>query len=196
LGASYTKRKQQLLAQAAYEDALVVAPNSVDGQRAKAWLRKYSTSRPVRRQGDTVATQRIERSLLEYRPIEGDWGINDNGAINGRVFDRVGRMTGYSRPGDPLVANIVFRNRGFDRVEAWIGSQKRKTGHELPAQFQVLGDGKLLYTSPYLGVNDPTIQISIPIRGYSAVTLLVRGSEDETGYVAALWANPIFLKRY
>lgn len=198
LGTAYARQKKHLLAQSAYESVVFLSPQSADAKVAIAWLRKYSTLRPTTQ--DTPGgrrMQRMERPLVGSKTVLGRWADGEGScSINGRVFDRAGLMDAYYSSLDSSFyeGKVIFRNRGFDCLETWVG--KRDGSREGVNQFTVLGDGKVLYTSPLLGVNDPAVRVSVSIKGYSGITLLARSSKENRRSESAVWANPLFVKFY
>ncbi|HEX8237724.1 MAG TPA: NPCBM/NEW2 domain-containing protein [Abditibacteriaceae bacterium] len=195
IGAARSKLRQRLLAQTAYEAVVLLEPNgSADAKNAISWLRSYSTSRPTT-QGTPGGRlmQRIERRLVDRKTVEGRWEQGQNVVIAGRAFDDVGLLDSYQLLGSHFQNKVVFINR-CDRLEAWIGKRIGSGGGA--HQFQVLGDGKVLYTSPPLGVNDAAIKINVPIKGYRSITLTAQGDELSQRDRSVVWANPTFVKYF
>lgn len=127
--------------------------------------------------------QRIERSLLELDPVQGKWATSRNVTINGRVFERAVRVRDA----------VVIPNRdNADVLEAQVGLSG-EVGPKVRATFIVLGDGQEIYRSPIVDVSTPPTPISVPIKGFSGVTLRVEGNIIWGGDSAALWVNPLFV---
>jgi hypothetical protein len=182
LGSAYARDGKLLLSRAAYEEVIILAPNSAEGKLAKARLKKAGVP------------PRIERSLLDMKLAEGHWSIvRKNVTINGQVFARAGLTNAYNT-GSSHDDRIVFSNPGFDLLEVWIGKQGGSGGGT--NVFEVIGNGQVLYTSPAMSVDDPAIQARVPIKGYSGITILSRGDAESRRASSAVWADPVFVKSY
>jgi hypothetical protein len=133
--------------------------------------------------------QREERLLLDVRPVQGFYDRDNETTVNGQVVTR-------ALYGGNGTKTVVYSNaEGYDLLEATIGvggnSQSAAT-----AVFTVLGDGREIFRSPVMRHNSPPVRISVPIRGYSGVTLQTEASYGQYCCgVYALWANPVFVKQ-
>ena len=138
---------------------------------------------------------RIEQSPLEYRVVAGGWYWENDVIINGRIFPQAGVMDVVGAISGMVVGNVVLPNReNWDRFEAWVG--KRGDTGEGSIHFVVLADGKELYKSLPMNSDDAPVKISVPIRGYSGVTLRAYGDEKNGYLKSAVWGNPLFIKQW
>lgn len=152
-------------------------------------------STPVPEEQPRISYRRVEKSLTEMKPTSGSYSraIQD-ATINGQIFDVGMEQWVYARGSDPIT--VVFRNQGddrsrFDVIETWIGVAGNAP--DLKASFSILGDGKEIYTSPWVDRNTPAIKVSVPVKDYSGVSF-VTWSDKNSGSCRAYWANPVFVK--
>ncbi len=136
---------------------------------------------------------RIEQSLTELRPVEGDWEVSKDVTVNGRVFDVAGCTDAYVEFNRRFIGKVVFANREhYDLLEVWVGYRGgRGNGKNW---FTVLGDGEELFKSEKMGQSDPAVKVSVAIKGYSGVSLISEGDEDVGHYKSGVWANPVFVR--
>lgn len=138
--------------------------------------------------------QRVERSLTELKPVEGDWKVEQNVTIAGRVFEVAGTMS-VDKDFNPttITRRIVFSNPGgYDLLEVWIGFRGgRGKGKN---KFSIRGDGDTLFTSEWMEQRDQPVKVSVAIKGYTGISLIASGDEEVGYYDTAVWANPVLVK--
>ena len=137
-----------------------------------------------------LVTHLVEHSLTKDTPVSGEWEAAENVAIAGRIFDIAGTMIYNNGRGR---WDAVFSNRDhYDRFEAWVG--KQDASGQGTNTFIVLGDGQELFRSPPMSERSPAIKVSVPIKGYSGVSLIVQQSDDVYIDSHAVWGTPVFIK--
>jgi hypothetical protein len=134
------------------------------------------------------AVRRDEVSIFDVKD-DGN-GAKRDIVIRGRVFPK------------SLVANLrnsaegslVIPNRSnYDVFEAWIGTSNDADADDTN-EFFVLADGEQVYKSPRMSKRDAPIRISVPIKGSSGVTLMVRRPRASIYSANAVWAEPVFVR--
>jgi hypothetical protein len=136
-------------------------------------------------------------SLLDERPVEGRWNIEGKDITSGgRVFSGSAGMDvpyGYAGNDGINTGFAVFSNKDdYDLFECQVG-YKGSVG-EGRVNFEVRGDGKTLYTSPWIVARDKPVQVRVSIEGYSGITLIARGDKVRNQSDAAVWIHPAFVK--
>ncbi len=136
--------------------------------------------------------QRVERSLTEIKPVEGHWDVEKKITVAGRVFEAAGIMNVRASGGEAGMRRIVFSTpEGFDALEVWVGFRggygKGKN------KFVIQGDGRTLFTSPWMAEGEQPVKANVSIKGYTGISLISSGDED-TYVDTAVWANPMLVK--
>jgi hypothetical protein len=134
--------------------------------------------------------------LTELQPTQGYGNIERNATINGRVFDVaiLQKASGAGQSDTMVYRNGGDRNDRYDIFEVWVGV---KGGNPKAVKFSILGDGEELYTSRWIDQNTPAIKISLPVRQYSGISLIVSSRNDSERWHRdheLYWANPVFIR--
>lgn len=99
--------------------------------------------------------------VTQLEPIQGNWNVEKEVTVHGRVFDVGGVMPGENSPF--YMNKVVFDNRKhYDVFEAWVGCGGPPTS-EGNYTFVVSGDGKELFRVEDMHVDDQAIRVSLPI---------------------------------
>ena len=86
---------------------------------------------------------------------------------------------------------LIDLYRGSRRFSAWVGIDD-ETAKRGSAEFQVLGDGKLLWSSGVMHGGDPAKRVDIEVVGIRKLALLVGDAGDGFEYDHADWAEAQF----
>jgi mono/diheme cytochrome c family protein len=101
--------------------------------------------------------------------------------LDGQVYAKGLGVHAYSR--------ITYEIGGrHDRFVSRVGLDDETFGNG-SVQFEVWGDGTLLYSSPRLTGADPALDLDIPVRGVQRLVLVVQEGGDGNGYDHADWAD-------
>lgn len=138
-------------------------------------------------QAQSQQYRRVEYSVYDMEPVSGDWfKLSQNVSIGGRVFANAGQV--FMHKGDH---QAVFSNRiGADVFESWVGVADDTSG-QAEARFAVKGDGQILWQSDWIAKGDAPQKVSVPIKGYSGLTLLITNWRYQDGLGdGCLFAEP------
>jgi hypothetical protein len=138
-----------------------------------------------------LAEDNVEQLLTELKPVDGQWNVEKDMVIKGRLFDVAGTMT----PWNGAKRRVVFANReDSDTLEVEVGRRDRGEDDET-IRFIILGDGQELFRSPPMGVRDSALKVRVSIKGHTAISLIAEGSRRLSSTSRGVWANPKFVKR-
>lgn len=156
------------------------------GAAALAWLMAAAIS-----PGGSAAPA-LWLDTLDLRGMRQDWGqAQRNRSVQGNPITIAGRR--FAR-GVGTHANSAFTLpcRGATRFTAWVGVDDEMRGHPGSVEFQVFGDGKLLWRSGILRVGTPAVRADVPLQGVWIARLVVTDAGDGIDSDHADWAEARF----
>lgn len=130
--------------------------------------------------------ERIETDIGNANVVSSSSGFSrrDQAVVAGRVLKNVIHVETRE------IKKIVFENAGYAAFEAQVGLTDESFS-DARIIFSVLGDGKSLYSSPPITVDSRPISVSVPIGGYSGITLQVEQKSGSLGRFVI--SNPKFI---
>ena len=126
---------------------------------------------------------------LDLREVRQGWGgAQRNRSVQGNPITIAGRR--FERGvGTHAVSRFTVGCRGATRFTAWVGVDDEMRGHPGSVEFQILGDGRLLWRSGVLRVGTPAARADVSLKGVSFVQLVVTDGGDGIDSDHADWAD-------
>ncbi|RYX80257.1 hypothetical protein EON83_29395 [bacterium] len=128
---------------------------------------------------------RAESSLLGLSPLGSPsyQKFDEYYLVRGKIFSSAIVQNVYEDFG----TTTYSLDKKYDLFEAEVATDCSSVNDKM--SFIVLGDGKVIYRSPFLTNQDKPLRVSISIKNYQAITLLAQ-VPFRGGLPRAVWANP------
>ncbi|MGA2247289.1 MAG: NPCBM/NEW2 domain-containing protein [Verrucomicrobiota bacterium] len=99
--------------------------------------------------------------------------------------------------GTHAVSEIVYNlDGGYDAFEAWVGIDDEMAGYKASSVvFQVFGDGKKLFDSGVMRINDPAKRVSVALAAVTQLKLVVTDAGDGITCDHADWAEAVLVAK-
>jgi len=124
------------------------------------------------------------------------WGqLQINKGVAGQPLAIAGKTYAHGL-GTHAASEIVYElDGGYTNFTAWVGVDDFLKNHpEAPKAsvvFQVFGDGKKLFDSGVMRMDDPATRVSVDVVGMEELKLVVTEAGDENSCDHADWAEPV-----
>ena len=132
-------------------------------------------------------------SLLPGSAVQG-WGtLQYNRSVGGKILKIAGKSYDLGL-GTHAPAEITYDldGRCAGKFEAWVGVDDEMTGYkDSSVVFQVLGDGRKLFDSGVMRLNDPAKRVSVDLAGIDELKLVVTDAGDGMSCDHADWAEAV-----
>ncbi len=136
--------------------------------------------------------QRISVPVFEFPAMQGTWNKLTNAVSSGRIYDFAVSMDDQDTTYFVKEARVVFTNPGdFDLFECWVSLAQRP--HAGRTRFLIEGDGVSLYRSQWMTWRDKAKKVSVSVKGYKGISLIVEGYEMNQ-YDMAIWGEPVLVQ--
>lgn len=137
-------------------------------------------------------SRKVMVPVFELPAVQGRWDRLTNAVSSGRVYDFAISMDTYETNDYTKESRVVFANPGgFDALECWVGlAQQQHTGE---TRFMILGDGTLLYRSPWMNWRDKAEKVHVSIKGYKGISLVAEGHLMNK-FDMAIWGEPLLVQ--
>ncbi|HLK55018.1 MAG TPA: NPCBM/NEW2 domain-containing protein, partial [Chthonomonadaceae bacterium] len=143
-------------------------------------------SRPAR------AEETVYLSALDLSTVEQGWGKpHADQSVDAHPITLGGKKFAHGLGTHSPGSFILDLNGGSSRFSAWVGIDD-EVGKRGSVEFQIVGDGKLLWASGVLRGGDAPKQVSLEVNGIHQLALLVSDAGDGFEYDHADWADAAF----
>jgi tartrate-resistant acid phosphatase type 5 len=148
--------------------------------------------------GDTSVTYVSDLTWVSaangWGPVEKDHSNGSTPAGDGRTITLKG-VTYTKGLGTNSVSTVVYNLAGaYDTFVSDLGIDDEEIGKGGSVTYQVIGDGKVLYTSALLKLASPTATAVVNVAGVQKLTLQVNDGGDGNSYDHADWAGARLLQ--
>lgn len=126
---------------------------------------------------------------LDLRNMRQSWSTAQrNRSVQGKPITIAGRR--FERGvGTHAVSRFAVPCAGATRFSAWVGVDDEMQGYPGSVEFQLLGDGKLLWKSGVMRVGTPAMRADVPLKGVTVLQLVVTDGGDNINADHADWAD-------
>lgn len=136
--------------------------------------------------------QRIAVPVFEFPAMQGSWNKMTNAVSSGRIYDFAVSMDDQDTTYFVKQTRVVFANPGdFDLFECWVSLAPQP--HAGRTRFLIEGDGVSLYRSQWMTWRDKAKKVSVPVKGYKGISLIVEGYQMNQ-YDMAIWGEPVLVQ--
>ena len=136
------------------------------------------------------AEQIFPLGQLDISKVQQDWGDpHANQSVEGHTLT-IGGQTFTNGLGTHANSEFLVNVDGnAEKFTAQVGVDQEVGANRGHAQFQVLGDGRLLWQSDLLRGGDAPQSVSLSLDGVKQLTLIVSSGTNSIDYAHADWAN-------
>lgn len=146
----------------------------------------------VKSQQANPTTHEVSLSSLNLRTVEQGFGEpRADRSVDGHPITLGGRHFEHGLGTHSTGSYFLDLNGGSKRFSAWVGIDDETAGRG-SVEFQVVGDGKMLWSSGVLRGGQPPKRVDVDLTGVRRLALLVDDAGDGFEYDHADWADARF----
>lgn len=139
------------------------------------------------------ADETIALSSLDLRKMSQGFGQpRANLSVDGHPLHMAGKKFDHGVGTHAYSTLDIDLKKAASRFTAFVGVDADAGNPAASVEFQVIGDGKMLWTSGVMRGNDKAKPVDVPLAGVSRLTLVVTDAGDGVAYDHADWADATF----
>ncbi len=139
------------------------------------------------------ASETVWLDALDVSKVQQGWGTpHANQSVEGHGLSIAGRKFEHGLGTHSAGAMQVKLDGGSERFSAWVGIDDEVAGHPGSVEFEVAGDGKVLWRSGVMKTSDAAKQVDVDVRGIKVLLLLIGDAGDGYFFDHSDWADARF----